>query len=662
MGPESSSYVSSNNNVFTDVDSEGGHNVSIAQPKWKLWNDSDASENLENEWFLDTSERGRIRVNHVISRIDNYRIFRRRHPQSTLERSGQQLNRGLSANFPNASTLLPNLTCNDSSKIESQVNQQFTDSAAGVSPIFLPFSISKSRIYESLPCDDCIRILEILPGIEDQVQCHLHVALLAQNKFTYEALSYTWELNDDKNSNETSRPSIYCNGLEISSGKNLHDAIRKIRSPGNSKMIWADAICINQDDQKERSQQVAKMGSIYKNAFRVLIWLGKDKSAADISQAFSGIHSIVQSWRDRAEIGDQLRISNRCSDLHVPSSKQLRRESPWLAIFRLYSRRWFHRVWVIQEVALARSAIVLFDDYKIPWESVGLAAAIIRTNYDKINMSSYEIRTMRLKGHGTSGRVIPTGVVNAYLMYRLSVSQQYWKPLRFSLQELLMLTRQFECQGYRDNVFGLLAVPTTDQASQKIVPDYTKSVEEVYLETARAIIDLSEPLALLSSVQRCEERGDGQNRCAGKDAILSTEQCDAQIPSWVPQWHVTLTETINPLYAHPAFNASLGKSTRVKESGDLRKLVLCGVTADIVSSVRYLNSMDFKWTLDPSTLPMSSRDNLSRILKNASYSKTDLEKIAITLTAGKNWYGLPVQDYSAHLADFSRCLLRNGLV
>jgi hypothetical protein len=50
-------------------------------------------------------------------------------------------------------------------------------------------------------------------------------------------------LDIDQNSNKPSRASIYCNGLEISIGKNLHDAIRKIRSPGNSKMIGADAIC-----------------------------------------------------------------------------------------------------------------------------------------------------------------------------------------------------------------------------------------------------------------------------------------------------------------------------------------------------------------------------------------------------------------------------------
>lgn len=40
-------------------------------------------------------------------------------------------------------------------------------------------------------------------------------------------------------------------------------------------MLWIDAVCIDQTDHREKSRQVAQMGDIYRDAERVLVWLGK---------------------------------------------------------------------------------------------------------------------------------------------------------------------------------------------------------------------------------------------------------------------------------------------------------------------------------------------------------------------------------------------------
>jgi hypothetical protein len=41
-------------------------------------------------------------------------------------------------------------------------------------------------------------------------------------------------------------------------------------------MVWVDARCINQKNVKERGEQVSKMGQIYEQCSRVIVYLGAD--------------------------------------------------------------------------------------------------------------------------------------------------------------------------------------------------------------------------------------------------------------------------------------------------------------------------------------------------------------------------------------------------
>ncbi|KAF2028348.1 hypothetical protein EK21DRAFT_90766 [Setomelanomma holmii] len=137
---------------------------------------------------------------------------------------------------------------------------------------------------------------------------------------------------------------------------------------------------------------------------------------------------------------------------------------------------WFQRLWVVQKVALGRSAIVLWGDCEISWDLVGIAAAITRRNYDRVKTK--DKASQRKEGS------IPMGILNAYFVYRTSNSQTLINPLRLSFHQLLRLTRQFECKENRDKIVGLLAMPTTDRIAQSIVPDYEKSEADFYRNVA----------------------------------------------------------------------------------------------------------------------------------------------------------------------------------
>lgn len=86
----------------------------------------------------------------------------------------------------------------------------------------------------------------------------------------YEALSYVW-------GDPTVRETIRLDGdsvLHLTSS--IADALRRVRLPGRTRAVWADQVCVNQKDKAERSHQVKLMGSVYRCAERVLVWLGRD--------------------------------------------------------------------------------------------------------------------------------------------------------------------------------------------------------------------------------------------------------------------------------------------------------------------------------------------------------------------------------------------------
>jgi hypothetical protein len=137
--------------------------------------------------------------------------------------------------------------------------------------------------YRPIESPDQLRMLWLLPGsFNDAIQirlCHRPLSTLRK----CEALSYEW-------GSPTRDYEIYCEGQTLKVTGNLLAAMRRMRSttskparkklkgrmPGRAQLLWIDAICINQDDMAERSEQVKLMTEIYRNAKRVLIWLGEE--------------------------------------------------------------------------------------------------------------------------------------------------------------------------------------------------------------------------------------------------------------------------------------------------------------------------------------------------------------------------------------------------
>lgn len=210
--------------------------------------------------------------------------------------------------------------------------------------------------YSPLPNGNWLRLLRVQAGNSDEVSCDLYTADL-DTKPVFSAISYVW-------GDPSQRQDISLNGCTFSVTQNLATVLQRVRNEDTKTVVWADAICINQDDLTERGQQVQLMGDIYAKAKEVVIWLGVDLDG-DAPVPMDLIKD-VNAYFDRGILEHP-----RLEDIpQIPAGSPLLDLSRWRGAESLASSPWFTRVWVMQEVGLAATARVLYGRCSIPWAEV----------------------------------------------------------------------------------------------------------------------------------------------------------------------------------------------------------------------------------------------------------------------------------------------------
>jgi hypothetical protein len=171
--------------------------------------------------------------------------------------------------------------------------------------------------YLPLPSEgEYIRLLCLLPNESDAepLQCKLHNYSLQKSGLRthrYEALSYVW-------GNPRETLPIYVDEDQFPVTVNLHAALSRLRDHSFERIIWVDAVCINQNNPEEQGQQVQLMAKIYSSAHLVIVWLG-----------------------EKAEDTDGA-LENICSAANGKSTEHSKKET----ILNLLQRPWFQRIWV----------------------------------------------------------------------------------------------------------------------------------------------------------------------------------------------------------------------------------------------------------------------------------------------------------------------------
>ena len=190
--------------------------------------------------------------------------------------------------------------------------------------------------YSELQEPGTIRLLRLLPDKNEDapIKCHLFDHLLEDSGYhthLYEALSYVWGSPDKPNS-------ITIDQAELPITISLFSALKHLRDRHFERVMWIDAICINQNNLEERAEQVQLMAKIYGRANRVIVWLGE---AADDSD--EALHQVLLARSKEPTGGASLVQSNEMNwDPDTGQDSKVNRK----AVFALLHRKWFRRIWV----------------------------------------------------------------------------------------------------------------------------------------------------------------------------------------------------------------------------------------------------------------------------------------------------------------------------
>ena len=195
--------------------------------------------------------------------------------------------------------------------------------------------------YKALGYPRDIRLIRIQPAERhENIVCHIVHGNLDHSP-QYEALSYTW-------GDPTTACKIICQkpSSTLAVTSNCESALKRLRRRDISRTLWIDAVCIDQTNLQERSDQVQLMWAIYAQASKTLVYLGDDSCDSRIAMdsIAADYKTLTSTHESRPSIG---------LDSGGPISSQQ------TAVENLLRRPWFERVWVLQEVHFASEVQVL---------------------------------------------------------------------------------------------------------------------------------------------------------------------------------------------------------------------------------------------------------------------------------------------------------------
>ncbi|PVH81319.1 HET-domain-containing protein [Cadophora sp. DSE1049] len=324
-----------------------------------------------------------------------------------------------------------------------------------------------------------IRLIRLFPGKTHHDICVDINRVYASSNPTYEALSYAWgdpdHIGRSRGTTISYESKFYNKGVLLIS-RNLASAFRHLRNLKEVRTLWIDAISINQGDIEERSEEVAKMGSIYSNAWRVIVWLGS--SSEDSALALQTLSNIQEDIDFVERDGNHtFTASGATRELERSPSAWRTKVLSWIAIRNLLNRPWFGRLWIFQEIGNAANAVVVVGKDAMPWETLRVAVFWIL--------------------HMTEGKAPLCDVFDA--AYLRQIEPLMKENRGRALERLLDSTKKSLCSNPRDRIYAVLSLlHKHDPIAEAIIPDYSRSVEEVYTKLTLSQIQTSGKLRLLS--------------------------------------------------------------------------------------------------------------------------------------------------------------------
>ncbi|KAI8624393.1 heterokaryon incompatibility protein-domain-containing protein [Xylariaceae sp. FL1651] len=422
-----------------------------------------------------------------------------------------------------------------------------------------------SYSYDGLPPGKWFRLLRLYPGRPgDPIQCSLSTHELIKPP-PFKALSYVW-------GNAKEEAEITCCGYSKVVTASLAQALRRTRSVKYETTLWADAICIDQSNKAEKGHQVDLIGTIFNRADEVVVCLGEDHGDfAEIAfKTLLEINSLIQEAAcDVQRYSKQDTVASgaiRHSTLYVQAyalvkdtvasllsgSGNRRRE----CVKALYRLPYFTRVWVLQEVGLAKKLTAAWGDSRINFSEIAIFVYFYVYSSDLERELGNDI-SQDMRGGPfyalwnvwcTYGDT--TWINDTPPLKRLSKWIDETCSVDFSL--VLEASRLFRASNPLDHIYAFLSHPLASRPGSDeplLLADYSLEVEDLNILVASTLA--SQSLNFLVHVQHTDEQAPGYDS-----------------PSWLPRWD--LPDTDGPIAFWESWDASLRK----KQQRDVEVLII----------------------------------------------------------------------------------------
>lgn len=333
-----------------------------------------------------------------------------------------------------------------------------------------------------------IRLLQLLPGKRrSQISVTIETVPVGRDKDVprFTALSYHW-------GPEGNESFIHVSGTDqtIAVRQNLFEALYHLRDSKTPCRLWIDAICIDQNNEEEKSEQMNLMASVFMSATEVIAWIGTGSSST--RKAMRAIRTIDETtegnWiepilRD-SKSPPRLSCRRRYTDFDRKEAK---------AMVDLLARPYFSRLWVYQEIHLgADRATLLCGAHSVRWEAIRKTILFLSS-----------VRHFRWDG-----------------LVHATISIDRWKYIQYLCDsgehrrgffEALDRARLADCTDDRDRAFSVMSLC----GMTGIENGYNKTVQDVYTEVAIYFLKKWGSLQFLDYTGRQKYTG---------------------MPSWVPDW------------------------------------------------------------------------------------------------------------------------------
>ncbi|KAK3901870.1 heterokaryon incompatibility protein-domain-containing protein, partial [Staphylotrichum tortipilum] len=324
------------------------------------------------------------------------------------------------------------------------------------------------------------------------MRCSLvHHDLDGPDPVSFEAISYRWA-GSDKTS------IVDFGGKVLPIPTSAYDVLRSRVSLWRTRLVWIDAICVNQDDKDDKNQQVRLMRDIYSKAARTIVWLGDTPDAQTV-------------FRFMIDMLNQK--NNHMTDLDVSlgqaGMKKIRDDNPkWAALTRMLENPYWFRVWIVQEIVASRQVDILYGGRWFDWTVFSSVVCDLKTDSPTGLLQKLDL---------SEGMATPPFKAIHQIQVIQNLRADYQAGNKWSLPWILISFSHSQATFGQDHVFGFQGISTAVE-DNALVPDYGLEELDVFRETT--LYSLAQP----SNLMMLSVAGIGREKHNRPD----------NWPSWVP--------------------------------------------------------------------------------------------------------------------------------